>query len=345
MAEHYENLDQADQKDILQTAAASLGKAEAVLEKDIWVCWSLQSIFEIPDHHPMAFKGGTSLSKVYGLIDRFSEDIDVTLDYREFQDSGYSMHPEKYDPFGNGASNSQSHKFGERLRGYARAYVKEVVLPALEERVAALDRCKEFKLTLEDEGESIYLAFPSVVEGGDKYLQSVVRLEFGGRNVIDPNETHRVEPYIKGETRGVIYPDAEVTVLSPERTFWEKATLIHVACNRNLFQQSAERNSRHWYDLAQMAKSPIGQAAIENKLLLDDVVAHKKIFFRAGNANYDACVAGELMLIPGKSGLDLLREDYRKMSDAGMMSGDTPSFNEIIASVEAIQNAINSKAE
>lgn len=341
MAENYTDLDKADQKAILQTAAVSLGRAAAVLEKDIWVCWSLQALFEIPNHHPMAFKGGTSLSKIHGLIDRFSEDIDITLDYRKFDDIEYQKHPKKYDPFGVEATNTQSKYFGERLKAYAAGYVAEVVLPALQAKVATLNHAAAFNLTLEDNGQSIYLAYPSVIENGNEYLQPVVRLEFGGRNVIDPNARHKVEPYVKEVTQEVAYPDPEVTVLSAERTFWEKATLIHVACNRNKFEQTAERNSRHWYDLAQMSTSSIGKAAIVNRELLEDVVRHKQVFFRYGNANYEACLQGGINLVPEDKALELLREDYQKMSTAGMMSEDPPKFDEIIESVREVQSEVN----
>lgn len=108
MAESYLELPESDQKDILQAAAAELGRQAAVLEKDIWVCWTLQTLFSMPDAHPMAFKGGTSLSKVYGAIDRFSEDVDITLDYRHFEAD--------FDPFAEGISNTKIRKFSNRLK-------------------------------------------------------------------------------------------------------------------------------------------------------------------------------------------------------------------------------------
>ena len=102
MPEAYLALLAGDQKDILQTAAAGLGKSASVLEKDIWICWALQTLFSLPDIHPMAFKGGTSLSKIYNIIDRFSEDVDITLDYKYFDDTGYNKNPEIFNPFARG---------------------------------------------------------------------------------------------------------------------------------------------------------------------------------------------------------------------------------------------------
>lgn len=87
MAEAFLSLAPSDRKDVLETAAARLDRPAVILEKDVWICWVLQTLFSIPNPHPMAFKGGTSLSKVYGIIDRFSEDIDITLDYRAFDDA------------------------------------------------------------------------------------------------------------------------------------------------------------------------------------------------------------------------------------------------------------------
>lgn len=112
MADAFLSLKPPEQKEILQTAAAKLGRQAAVLEKDIWVCWVLQALFSIPDAHPMAFKGGTSLSKVYDIIDRFSEDVDITLDYRHFGDD--------FDPFFPGISKSKIKKFSARLKVYVQ---------------------------------------------------------------------------------------------------------------------------------------------------------------------------------------------------------------------------------
>ena len=108
MSEAYLSLEAKEQGEILRVGADRSGRPPAILEKDIWLCWVLQVIFSIPDHHPMAFKGGTSLSKVYGIIDRFSEDVDITLDYREFNDN--------FDPFALGVSQNKIKKFSARLK-------------------------------------------------------------------------------------------------------------------------------------------------------------------------------------------------------------------------------------
>ena len=124
MADAFLTLPAVDRRDILQTAAARSGRPAVILEKDVWICRVLQVLFSIPDRHPMAFKGGTSLSKVYGVIDRFSEDVDITLDYRAFA--------EGFDPFAPGVSRSAIRRFGDRLKSRVESYTRDVVGPALE---------------------------------------------------------------------------------------------------------------------------------------------------------------------------------------------------------------------
>lgn len=165
--------------------------------------------------------------------------------------------------------------------------------------------------------------------------------ELGGRNVIDPNERHTVTPDISALVTDLELPSGEVVVLSPERTFWEKATLIHVECNREEFKADAHRLSRHWYDLRMLAKHGSGKAAINNRALFEDVVRHKQVFFNASYANYEACLANKLRLIPGDNAIAELRTDYEKMLGAGMMYGESPSFDDIIAGIREIEGEAN----
>ncbi len=333
MPEQFLHLPVSDRREILQTAATQLGQQTSVLEKDVWVCWTLQALFSLPDAHPMAFKGGTSLSKIYGVINRFSEDVDVTLDYRAFDDD--------FDPFATDVSNSAVKKFSKRLKDYVLQYATDVVAPYIEAQLKALPRPKEFGIEVSDDGEKIWVQYPSAVEGVDDYLKSSILIELGGRNVIDPNERHTVTPDISALVTNLDLPSGEVVVLSPERTFWEKATLIHVACNRKEFKANAHRLSRHWYDLRMLAEHASGMSAINNRALFEDVVRHKQVFFNASYANYEACLANELRLIPGDDTIAELRTDYEKMLDAGMMYGESPSFDNIIAGIREIEREAN----
>ena len=333
MPEQFLHLPVDDRREILQTAATQLGQQATVLEKDVWVCWALQTLFSMPNAHPMAFKGGTSLSKIYGAINRFSEDVDVTLDYRNFGDN--------FDPFTDGVSKSVVKKFSERLKGYVSKYANEIVVPYMDTQLKALPRPKEYGINVSDDGEKIWVRYPSAIEGGDEYLPSSILVELGGRNVIDPNERHTVTPDVSTLVTDLDLPSGEVVVLSPERTFWEKATLIHVECNREEFKADAHRLSRHWYDLRMLGEHASGKAAIDNRELFEDVVRHKQVFFNAAYANYEACLANELRLVPDDGPITELRTDYEKMLGAGMMYGDPPSFDDIIAGLREIERAVN----
>jgi len=333
VSEVFLHLSEQDRTDILQTAAVRLGRQADVLEKDVWVCWVLQALFSMPNAHPMAFKGGTSLSKIFNAIYRFSEDVDITLDYRAFG--------EDFDPFHARVSRTALRKFSDRLKGYVRTYSHEVVLPYLRNRLTELPTPEAFNIELSDDGEKLWIHYPSAIEINSGYLQSSVLIEFGGRNVIDPNQQHQVSPYIAEIVSDLELPVAEVVVLSPERTFWEKATLIHVACNKDTFESGINRLSRHWYDLVMLSRHTCGQQAIENRMLLTDVIKHKELFFNAAYANYGNCLSGGMRLLPNTELLAALRSDFEKMLDAGMLYEKPPSFDELIAELEMLENAIN----
>ncbi len=333
MPEAFLSLDAGERAEILRTVAARSGRAAIILEKDIWVCWVLHALFSMPDPHPMAFKGGTSLSKVYGIIDRFSEDVDITLDYRAFNDG--------FDPFADGASRNQIRLFSERLKGHVAIYIRNIVAPALAVAADALAADGQHEIRIGDDGETIRFVYPSAVEDPHGYVRSEVLLEFGGRNVIDPNEQHTITPDMVTLTHGLDYPTATVTVLSPLRTFWEKATLVHVECHRRRLAERPERLSRHWFDLTRLAAHDIGRAALADRELLNDVVRHKKVFFHAGYANYDQCLDGRLRLVPAEDQLPGLHADYDAMRAAAIVAGDAPEFDALVEGIRVLEANVN----
>ena len=261
----------------------------------------------MPGHLPMAFKGGTSLSKVYGAIKRFSEDVDVTIDYKSLDQS--------IDPFDPKVSRSAREKYAELLKTKLAEHTKNVIRPHFENLVAQLTEKPPKPITISDDGEKLFIPYPSRLGTAES-----VFLEFGGRNVISPNEEHPLRPYISAELPELQFPEATVRVLVPSRTFWEKATLIHVACIRSDPKLDADRQSRHWHDLAVLADHNIGKIAIPDLQLLQDVVKHKNVFFRASYTNYDTCLSGGLRLIPATPLLQALRVDYEKMIADGMLT-------------------------
>ena len=185
--------------------------------------------------------------------------------------------------------------------------------------------------------------YPSVLESTEVgYIPDSVLIEFGGRNITEPNEDWDVRPDIADHLPALDLPCARVTVLSPNRTFWEKATLMHVECHRKQFRVGAERLSRHWYDLAMLADHAIGADALSDRDLLRDVIKHKKAFYDASYANYDACLTAQFRLIPTDTAvLAALREDFSRMLDAGMFIGERPSFDAILERLAALEVSFN----
>lgn len=328
MPEAFLQLSPDEQASILQTSAGKLGRRAEHLEKDVWICWVLQALFTMPERLPMAFKGGTSLSKVYGAIRRFSEDVDVTVDYKSLDQS--------IDPFDAKTSRTAKEKFTELLRTKLADHTKNVIRPHFENLVAQLAEKPPKTITISDDGEKLFIPYPSRF-GTDES----VFLEFGGRNVIAPGEEYPLKPYIAAEIPQLQFPEATVRVLSASRTFWEKATLIHVACNRSDPKLDADRQSRHWHDLAVLADHKIGQASLADRALLEDVVRHKSVFFRASYAKYDACLSGGLRLIPGTPLLQSLAADYEKMIADGMFEGEPPTFESIVKRLQPLEKTIN----
>ena len=333
MPESFLHIQAQEQSQIYRALAPQLARSPVVLEKDVWVCWVLQTLFTMPGRLPMAFKGGTSLSKVFGAIARFSEDVDITLDYRGLDGA--------FDPFAEGVSRNRLKKFNEDLKSFVRDHVHGVVVPHCQTMLAAKFDADAFRLEISDDGEQLRVHYPTVLDARGDYVGNSVLIEFGGRNITEPNEEHEVRPDIAEHVADLEFPRSTVSVLSPARTFWEKATLMHVECQRDAFRASAARLSRHWYDLAMLADRVYGQAAVADRALLADVVKHKKVFYNASYANYDACLVGQIKLIPDAAALAALRDDFQRMIGAGMFIGDPPAFDAIVDRLRALEAAIN----
>lgn len=232
-------------------------------------------------------------------------------------------------------------KFSEDLKSFVRDHAHGVVAPHFQRMLAAEFDADAFRLEVSEDGEQLRVHYPTVLEAPGDYVGNSVLIEFGGRNITEPNEEHVVRPDIAEHVAELDFPRSTVTVLSPARTFWEKATLMHVECQRDEFRTGAERLSRHWYDLAMLADQDYGQAAAADRALLADVVKHKKVFYNASYANYDACLSGQLRLIPKDAALAALRDDFQRMIGAGMFIGEPPAFDTIVDRLRALETTIN----
>lgn len=329
---HYFDLSLDEQAELLHGLASVMGRRAEILEKDIWLCQVLGILFSLPNCKPMAFKGGTSLSKVYRAIERFSEDIDVTIDYRSLVSDVPDL---------TGLSNTKRKKLSDALKAALVEHVMDELVPALQSSLQQALPTYEIDIEISDDAEKLWLYYPSAVENTDAYLRPSVLLEFGGRNATLPQDTMTITSDVAEHVPELAFPSAQVAVLSPMRTFWEKATLIHVECHRPELRIGAERLSRHWYDLARLADHQVGREALDDTELLRDVLHIKETFYRSGFSHYERCLAGGLRLVPDSALLNALRQDYQSMLDAQMFYGETLIFDHIVDRLEVLQREIS----
>jgi len=334
-----------DRAALFGETGAARGVADTIIEKDFWVCWSLRRLFglEKGTTATLVFKGGTSLSKAFGAIRRFSEDIDLSFDRAEL---GYIG---DRDPEKEGISRKQADRLIDDLVGDVERHVADQLLPALRASIVEqlgepADGAWSLKIDARD-AQTVNFYYPTALADADyagmAYITPRVKLEFGARGDPWPTEEKIVRPYAADDHHG-FFEDAEtsVTVLSARRTFWEKATALHAEAHRPAGSPTPQYFSRHYYDLAMLIDTTEGQAAVADVDLLAQVAKHKDTFFRSGWANYETARPGTLRLMPADARVRDLRADYRAM--APMMFDDTPpSFEEILAKIAAVQETIN----
>lgn len=340
-------LNEATLGEILATAAATSPFNAEVLEKDLWVVWTLQALFEDPAlGRLLGFKGGTSLSKAYGAITRFSEDVDLTVDHRSFDDP--------LDPLARPTpSNTQLRRWRERIEsGHLPRFLSDRVLPQLSFAAEAkLDAPRRPVVTVDTaDPAKVHVVYPSVVSR-EAYLRESVLLEFGGRMTIEPIEVRTVTSYLQDALPGLAaayeLPAATTQVVHGARTFWEKVTAVHSFVTRREATPRfarADRLSRHWYDLVALRAGPLGTEAVERLDLRDAVVGLKALLFVAADVDYTDCQRGKARLVPTGSLLTALRNDYEAMRAQGMFRSDDPppSFPDLVDRLGALEMELNS---
>ncbi len=321
--------------------AAAIGKINSplVIEKDFWVTFMLRLLFHDKKFNDwFTFKGGTSLSKIYRVINRFSEDIDVSID-RAALGFGGESDPKRASSF------SKMKELLEELTAASVNAINTAILPSLQESCSKILSDKgNWNIGIDpNESQTILFSFPTDNSlWKNAYFKPDVKIEFGAKNETWPTQKVWVETYLTE-----IIPNAfedkltEIEVLKVERTFWEKATILH-AYHHGGSQKIRPNQSRHYYDLYQLAKSHYCRTAIDNSDLLEAVATHKSAFFRQGWAQYESARIGTLKLQPIDQGsLDLLADDYQKMES--MFFHTPPEFKEILSELAALEDRINGR--
>ncbi|MCA6108037.1 nucleotidyl transferase AbiEii/AbiGii toxin family protein [Bradyrhizobium cenepequi] len=338
-------LDGSERSALFGETGAARGVANTIIEKDFWVCWTLKRLFELQneDAPTLIFKGGTSLSKAFDAIRRFSEDIDLSFDRA---DLGYTG---ERDPEKEGISKKQADKLIDDLVRDVEKHIAEKLMPALRAEIAkhlGEPTNGEWSLEIdESDPQTVNFHYPTALSQeeykGMAYITPRVKLEFGARGDPWPSEEKTIRPYAADDYPDFFEnPDCTVTVLSARRTFWEKATALHAEAHRPKESPTPQYFSRHYYDIAMLLDTDDGKAATTDFELLEQVAKHKAVFFRSGWASYDTARPGTLQLVPSEARLKDLRTDYRDM--APMMFDEKPlSFDEILARIRTLQDTIN----
>lgn len=323
-----------DRYALFQYTANELKMSEAIVEKDFWVCFMLEVLFEhSPYQEYFAFKGGTSLSKSFQLIERFSEDIDLILDWRKL---GYAIE----EPL-EIRSNTAQERFKKDMNAKCEAFLKDEFIPTMQQVLSTLCPHEQFTFTIDEvDPQTVLVGYPKNYD--DSAIVKEIRLEIGPLAAWTPVSNYDLHAYVYDvpdlpfETKSITVPTVEVA-----RTFWEKATILHAEAHRPETKPLPPRYSRHYYDVYMMQRDAnVCDAIVENKALLEKVIDFKQRFYRLNWAQYEKALNGELVLVP-TDGVSLkgLKSDYESMQN--MLFGAHPTFEEILEALSALQARLN----
>jgi hypothetical protein len=324
MADAFLRLPAADRREALSVAADRSGRPAHLFEKDVWVVWALAALYGSPLGEHLVFKGGTSLSKAYGVIRRFSEDVDLTYDIRAIAPDLVGANGEALPK-----TRSEEKRWSSEMRRRLPEWVAWTAQPVIAGALAAEGLVAAIRV----EDEKLFIDYEPIAAGSG-YVAPSVMLEFGARSTGEPASLRDIACDASGLIEGVTFPTARPRVMHAERTFWEKATAIHVFCLQERLR--GDRFARHWHDVVRLDEAGLADAAFADRELANAVARHKGMFFAEKAADrspidYGAAVNGGLQLVPGGDAARALQEDYGRMADDGLLLDDAEPFEALMA--------------
>lgn len=332
----------ADRREVFEEVQVRAGTSAVILEKDFWVVWLLERIFRRTDLGGDAvFKGGTSLSKVFHAIARFSEDIDLGISPTSL---GYDE-----DELETASKNAWNTRLRPGLEAACANHVENHWLPVLTKEVGAILGTPEggrewlrYHLDTTSRSPLIFFDYPRALASGLPYIEPSVKIEFGSLVDQRPTGRHAIEAMVTGFVPGVFRDvGAEVVALELERTFWEKATILHAEFHRPADRVQPPRYARHYADFATLWKHPAGVEAAKRLDLWERVRRHKSRFFASAWASYETAIPGSLRLAPPAGRLAKLEEDYAAMQP--MFLAERLDFAEVLATLREAEQSLNQK--
>jgi len=324
-------LSSADRRALFTNTASRTGMTTAIVEKDFWVCWTLDYLFhQCKWEENLAFKGGTSLSKAYHIIERFSEDIDLVLDWRVL---GY-----KADEPWLQRSKTQQDKFNKEANDRTVEFLRTEFVPSIQSDIVSELGIDVAIMPDAADGQTILFAYPQ--DYADQTILQEIRLEIGALATWTPAAPKEITPYAAEQYMNLfLQPTTSILTVLPERTFWEKVTILHHEANRPANSMMPQRYSRHYYDLYCLADSWVKDASFANLGLLKQVVDFKDKFYPRSWAGYEYAVPGTMKLRPPNHCLKTLEDDYEHMR--GMIFGKMPDFATLMNRIIILEGEIN----
>ena len=335
---NYFTLPKTQQRQILEQATLRIKLPIQAIEKDIWVSTILQIIFSLPVAEHLIFKGGTSLSKAWGLISRFSEDIDLAVGRALFELEG-----------------DLTKKGIKKLRKRSSVFVRDELFIMLQDALMQYGLADKCTLTVEPDGEGdntypeprkIFIAYESAYDEQLDYLRPIVMLEVGARSLVEPYEQVQVHSIVED-----IFPSISTTLVNsnistaiPAKTMVEKMFLLHELFSVPGHGTRAERKSRHLYDLYQMMHQDFAQEAITNDALWESIRHHREVFTSVQGVDYSGDVRQRICLLPREDIVAIWQSDYETMRSS-MIHGSAPTWDELIEQITILQNKTRKKLE
>ncbi|MCL2132532.1 MAG: nucleotidyl transferase AbiEii/AbiGii toxin family protein [Lentimicrobiaceae bacterium] len=306
---------------------------QVIIEKDLWVTIVLRALFALPYAENLSFKGGTSLSKCYNLIERFSEDVDIAIN-REF--------------FGFLGDTFTIGQISNKLRKATCKFIRNSLQYDLARQMETSGIPSDlFSVTMNItpvttvDPEKVFVEYKSVFNASP-YIKNTVVLEIGGRSMKEPLQKVEIQSFIDKHFSQASFAEKsfEINVVVPERTFLEKVCLLHEEFSKPSERVRVERMSRHIYDLAKMIDTPIAENALKNKELYQSIIAHRRMFIAMQGFDYDTLNPKTINIIPPESVIELWKEDYEKMQRT-MIYGKPLSFSDIIEQIMQLNKKLN----
>lgn len=318
-----------EREDLFKNTAEKTAMPPVIIEKDFWVCYLLNYLFHSsPRRKNFAFKGGTSLSKAFGIIERFSEDIDLILDWRVLGLSTDEPWKER--------SITKQDIFNKEINHQTEIFLKDVFLPKIQSDLNKIS--KNIHCYIGAEKQTIKIFYPKIFD--DLSILQEIRLEIGTLALRSPSKKILIKPYVAEQyPRLFTNPSTEVLTVLPERTFWEKVTILHREAFRSENSFFPSRYSRHYYDLYKMCGTTVKENAFKDINLLKQVVMFKERFYHCSWARYDLAKPGTIKLMPPSYNIETLRLDYEKMQN--MIFGKKPSLSQILETINSLEKEIN----